>query len=302
MNNFVSVIIPHKNDSKRLKLCVESLNNQTFSRDNYEVIVVDNGSDKVHFDKITDFLKTINFSLITEPQEGSYAARNKGLEIAKGDIIAFTDSDCIPNHNWIEMGVNNLKEINNCDIVGGKIELIFENKDTLNVIELYEKIHAFKQEEYVNKFKFSATANLFTSVSIVSDVGKFDDSFKSSGDKEWCQRAINKGYNIIYSENVIVKHPSRSNLNDYVKKIKRIVGGQYSLNKKNGVSSKILFFRNLLDLLPPVVSIYRLFQKDDFKKIKNNSIKLKILSMFLLIRYLTVYENFRLLIGMETRN
>ena len=104
-NLFVSVIIPVYNDSERLKLCLEALENQTYSKDLYEVIVVDNASEEDIKSIVGQFSQA---KYTYESQSGSYVARNKGISIARGEILAFTDSDCIPASDWIEKGVANL--------------------------------------------------------------------------------------------------------------------------------------------------------------------------------------------------
>ena len=115
----VSVIIPVYNDGERLRSCLQALAQQTYPTDCYEVIVVDNGSDaRANIQGIVQqFEGTISEF---ESTPGSYAARNKGISIAKGEIIAFTDADCIPTSNWIEKGVAHLQETVNCGLVGGK--------------------------------------------------------------------------------------------------------------------------------------------------------------------------------------
>jgi len=95
---FVSVIIPTYRDWNRLKLCVNALKNQTYPKNRFEAIVVNNDpADPCPYCPLPD-----NFVLTTEGKPGSYAARNAGIKIAKGDILAFTDSDCIPYSDWIE--------------------------------------------------------------------------------------------------------------------------------------------------------------------------------------------------------
>ncbi len=107
---FVSVIVPVYNHAEHLKLCLGALDNQTYPKNCYEVIVIDNGSDDLENIKqiVNQYTQT---TFTSESKPGSYAARNQGLSIVKGEIIAFTDADCIPNNNWLEKGVENLLKV-----------------------------------------------------------------------------------------------------------------------------------------------------------------------------------------------
>ena len=303
MKKFVSVIIPHLNDSDRLGLCLKSLNDQSYDKSFYEVIVIDNDSSEFHWKKLLKLKSLYKIILLKEQKSGSYAARNKGLQQAKGSIIAFTDSDCIPYPNWIEMGVHNLKILNYYGVVGGKIELTYKNKAHLNAVEQYEMIFAFNQERYISKLNYSATANLFTSKSILSDVGIFDDSFTSAGDREWGNKVVTKGYQIIYGKNVIVKHNARHTLRDLIKKRLRIIGGEYHYYKKKGYSS-LFWFRLIVSELLPITRILRTIKNcnhPNYKPMKKSS-KLKIVLIRVLLNYIQVYERFRMLLGFEARN
>src|SRR5262245_61336705 len=116
---FVSVIIPVWNDSHRLKACLQALELQTYPRTLYEVIVVDNASDEPADRVASEFSKA---RTITEPTQGSYAARNKGISVAKGEILAFTDSDCVPALDWLEKGVSNMTRVPRCGLLAGRVE------------------------------------------------------------------------------------------------------------------------------------------------------------------------------------
>jgi len=96
---FISAIIPVYNDSIRLRTCLQALEEQTYPKGAYEVIVVDNGSDESIEPIVAEFNQA---KASYEPHPQSYAARNKGLSLARGGVIAFTDSDCIPAPDWIE--------------------------------------------------------------------------------------------------------------------------------------------------------------------------------------------------------
>jgi len=96
---FVSVIIPVYNDPIRLRTCLQALEEQTYPKSMYAVIVVDNGSDESIEPIVAEFSQ---MKTSYEPHPRSYAARNKSLSPARGEVIAFTDSDCIPAPDWIE--------------------------------------------------------------------------------------------------------------------------------------------------------------------------------------------------------
>jgi glycosyltransferase involved in cell wall biosynthesis len=79
--------------------CLESLMNQTLPRNKYEVVVVDNNST----DNTREKVKQYPVKLLAEEQVGNYGgARNKGIKMSKGDIIAFIDADCVAERGWVE--------------------------------------------------------------------------------------------------------------------------------------------------------------------------------------------------------
>ena len=148
---FVSVIIPVFNDSERLQKCLAALDKQTYPQNLYEVIVVDNASDQSIEEMVNQFEQAI---ATYESQPGSYAARNQGIKLARGEILAFTDSDCLPTTNWIEKGVEALLNEPKYTIVGGKIELFFRDPNNLTAVEQYEKLTAFPQKKTYRKISF----------------------------------------------------------------------------------------------------------------------------------------------------
>jgi len=197
---FVSVIVPVYNDPARLKTCLQALEEQTYPKDGYEVIVVDNGSDESIEPVVAHFPQA---KAAYEAHPGSYAARNTGIAGAKGDVLAFTDSDCIPASNWIESGVAVLLRVPNCGIIGGQLVPSFEKPEHPTAIELYEVIMYYCQERFVNGVKFSVTANLFTFKHIFEHVGNFKSTLKSGGDREWGQRVAPFGYQFMCAGEVV---------------------------------------------------------------------------------------------------
>jgi len=95
----ISVVVPFHNSEEYIGRCAESLVHQDFDKERYELLFVDNGAS----DRSKEIVKSFSgITCLQEPAKGAYAARNKGLSIARGDIIAFTDSDCAVDRNWLQ--------------------------------------------------------------------------------------------------------------------------------------------------------------------------------------------------------
>jgi len=235
---FVSVIIPVLNDSKRLVLCVEALERQTYPREQYEIIVVDNGSSEDVEPCLRPFDRVV---LAHEPAPGPAAARNKGIALARGEVLAFTDSDCIPDEDWIEKGARSLLTHPYCGMAAGGIDFMFSNPARPTVCELYDSMMYLQQRRYVEKRRFGATANLFTLKSVIDDVGLFDDvtyNLSACEDTDWGWRVFDKGYKQIYAQEARVRHPARHEFRELYKKLIRTIEGRASFENKWSVSKR----------------------------------------------------------------
>ncbi|GAA5520524.1 glycosyltransferase family 2 protein [Aliifodinibius salicampi] len=218
----ISVIIPVYNDSKRLKNCLEALEEQTIS-ENFEILVVDNGSEEDIYKIVQKFERAKYYN---EKKVGSYTARNCGIEHSSGDILAFTDADCIPEQGWLKTGIDFLRNNPNCDAVGGEISL-FPKTNSPNAFELYDITFGFRQENSIYKHGYSVTANLFVRGTAFKEIGLFNEELKSGGDAEWCQRLISKGGNLCYLSSARIKHPALHSFQSFKRKYRRIAGGRF---------------------------------------------------------------------------
>ncbi|HHP7246001.1 MAG TPA: glycosyltransferase [Elainellaceae cyanobacterium] len=313
---FVSVIIPVFNDSERLKLCLQALENQTYRRSHYEIIVVDNGSDDIEAVKAV-VARCTDAIAVQELTPGSYAARNKGISLAKGDVIAFTDADCIPTTSWIERGVQHLLGTPNCGLVAGNIEIFPKDANYPTAVELFEIATAFPQEQHLKTLKYGATANLFTFKSVIQHVGHFNHDLKSGGDLDWGRRVYTLGYQQVYAESVQVAHPARASFNQMQQKVIRLAGGHYDLLDRNlyhffckdsflfRITNLNLFpptmLRSLMffvilgqDMIPPVMYIITAFRSPRLKSLNE---KIKVALVIVFVRYTSAWAKIRLRVG-----
>ena len=123
----ISVIIPVYNGEKHLGQCLSSISNQTLKE--IEVIIVDDGSNDNSLNIAEEFQKANSFPtrIIRQKNTGVGAARNKGLDLAKGEFIKFVDADDFLYNDTLEK-MYNLAKKNDADIIRGNFTLISDDK------------------------------------------------------------------------------------------------------------------------------------------------------------------------------
>ncbi len=199
----VSVIIPVFRNWQSLKHCLDSLPRQTYSLEKIEVIVVNN--DPGH--SYPFGLPGINIRFIKEHRKSSYIARNTGVLASRGQILAFTDADCIPDAGWIKAGVECLQQTD-AMLAGGRVDFIFSKNPS--PAELLDAAEHMDNEDTIAKHSCAVTANLFVLRSVFDRAGLFDQKARSGGDIEFTQRASSHGCPITYCKDAVVRHPARS--------------------------------------------------------------------------------------------
>lgn len=219
-DRFVNVIIPTYKDWDLLKLCLDALRKQTYPQELFNVLVVNNDAESTFDDR---FEIAENVTILNEKKPGSYAARNKALQYADGKYVGFTDSDCIPDANWIKNAVEMFENSPETDRIGGRMKMFCPN-DKTTLGDLYDQTFAFPQKDYV-RGGFAVTGNLFVRRKLFDTVGLFDDNLMSGGDSKWGLTAKDKGFNIVYSDDIFVNHPTRSSIRELKIKTIRIGKG-----------------------------------------------------------------------------
>lgn len=104
----ISIAIPAYNEEKTLHICLDALVKQT-TKEKYEIIVVDNNSTDKTAEVIKRYAKDFPVRYVLEIQKGAGAARFRGFEEAKGDIILTTDADTVVPPYWIETMIMHLR-------------------------------------------------------------------------------------------------------------------------------------------------------------------------------------------------
>ena len=281
MNINVSVIVPVYNNSSGVGQVVKLLLAQSYTNQ-VEIIIADNGST----DGTADFVRRLSIdhesvtAVFENNVQSSYAARNRGIEESNGAILAFTDSDCLPDSEWVAAGVTKL-ETHQASCGGGSVEMTFAGTKP-TAVEYLDASQKLDQERYVKAHQFAATANFFVRKSLFDRRGLFRADLVSGGDYEFGSRVTKLGESLIYIPDAIVCHPARRRYTDVLKKSKRIAQGQRQLVDLGLAGPKRRLWRQVL----PAKS----WPKDGFGAETLGPIdKLKLLGMQTGIRWLNLF-------------
>ncbi len=223
----LSVIIPHFNQPDALRMCLSSVLSQSIEKGRMEIIVADNGS-PCDLTKLQCDYPSVRF--VAVEARGAAHARNAGMAVARGDVFAFIDADCVADRRWLENGVYMLTE---CDLSGGEVVVTVANETAPSAVESFERVFAFRQHIYINRKHFSVTANLIATRAAAMAIGPFKNGVAE--DADWCHRARALGFRLAFNDTSIISHPARRSWEDLTNKWDRLI-----LERWNGYGGRSL--------------------------------------------------------------
>lgn len=212
----ISVIIPVRDDEAGLRTTLASLQACLEGQEDAEVIVCNDGGGEA----ISAIARQYGCrEAKLSHRAGSYAARNAGVRISRGDLLAFLDADQRVSPRWLKAGLAGLTE---SDYVGGHVSV--ETPDDSGSWHRYEKANAFPVLEYLKTMSFAPTANLFVRREVFDAVGPFCDRLQSGGDWEFGTRVAAAGFRQAYCSDAVSYHASRG-FGSQLTKIRRVATG-----------------------------------------------------------------------------
>jgi len=203
MTKMISIIICTYNRASMLHRLLHSLAGQTLAADDFEVIVVDDGSTDSTADVCNAAVKDMpNLRYIpTGKNRGLGSAANLGVKSAKGDCLIFTDDDCIPRQDWAE---NMIQALEKNPLVGGCV-----TSPTSNYIKLCHNIaefHRFMPGRKAGVTDFIAGANMGFWRALYDEIQGFPTGHILSPDMQFILKAREKGYSICFVPNAVITH------------------------------------------------------------------------------------------------
>jgi GT2 family glycosyltransferase len=203
---FISVVVPTRDRSRHLQHCLGALADLDYPRDRFEVIVVDDGG--------TDALpepppraRDIDLTIVRRMHGGPGAARNTGVERARGGLVAFTDDDCMPARDWLRAYAA-AAAAHPGRILGGAIQNgvgwnVYSEASQLLVTLLYR--HHNSDPEDV---RFFTSNNLLVPTDTFRAEGGFEprEIRDTAEDRELLGRLRRRGHGLAFAEDAVVYH------------------------------------------------------------------------------------------------
>jgi glycosyltransferase involved in cell wall biosynthesis len=253
----ISVVIPHLNQHEELRRCLASLINQDFEPERVEFIVVDNGSARSPAAICNSGCRVRH---VEEATPGPGPARNRGVSVAGGDILAFIDSDCIADRDWLS-SIHAAFTRRDTQIIGGDVRILLNNPEMPTMLEAYESVFSYRQKEYIERKNFSGTGNLAVRRSVYQAVGPFA-GIELAEDRDWGQRAARLGYSICYVPAMVVFHPARKALPDLYIKWDRHISHDFAESGQGLLSQLKWTMRAFAVAFSPILEVGRILKSE----------------------------------------
>jgi glycosyltransferase involved in cell wall biosynthesis len=187
---YISIVVPAHNEENFIAQCLNSLKNQNYPNDYFEIIVVNNNST----DKTSEIADNFDVKIIKKTEGPVGAVRNSGAYLAQGEYLAFIDADCIAPPNWLAQGVRALSTKNT--VYGGGTDL---------------KTHAhWIEKAWLLKNKLPPRELLGCCIFIKKtdflDVGGFDEKITSGEDTKLSISLRHHNYDVRMTDTLNVIH------------------------------------------------------------------------------------------------
>lgn len=260
----ISVVIPVYNGAKTVTQTLECLLRQSLKPD--EIIVIDDGSTDSTREALCKFDGKI--VLLTQPNSGPASARNRGVKAARNTLIAFTDSDCLPDTDWLlnlSRGFDNERVAG----VGGAVRsairgLTGEYVDAVRLLD--------PQPDEDGAIPYLITANACFRREAIVEAGLFNERFRKPGGEEpdLCFRIRRLGYEFRFVEQALVYHHHRQTIKSFLRTISNYGEGLYVLGRlwpdyriespRRGLIRKSVELRSIVQRIPAYATKYGLFR------------------------------------------
>jgi mycofactocin system glycosyltransferase len=208
----VSVIVPVRNRPAEITACLSSLTRLDYPAEKLEIIVVDDASEDATPEAVGRFSEVRMLRM--ERHRQAAFCRNRGAEVARGEILAFIDSDCLADPTWLKELAPAFRD-SSLGALGGWVDAALEK----NGLDRYEKVKSalnigswFKRSEQAERFFYVPTCNFLVRRAAFLGLGGFREALHVGEDVDFCWRLQDQGHILEYRPMGRVSHKHRNRL------------------------------------------------------------------------------------------
>lgn len=201
-----------------------------YGRERYEVLVVDNGST----DETAKIAETFPVRVLSEPTRGSYAARNRGAQHARGGILAFIDADCVADAAWLTLLVTGFDGPDVACVAG---EVLSPPSST--PVEEYARRRSLMSQSNTLRHSYlpyPITANCAYRTEIFRQLSGFREDMQTGGDADLAWRMQKDlGRTLAFVPKAVVLHYHRTSLGELLRQSSKYARGAMDLGRRHGL-------------------------------------------------------------------
>lgn len=261
LNPACSIIVPTRNRPQAVEACLEALAALQQPPGGFEVIVVDDGSEKPLVVGPVSHTRELQLRVISQQNTGPAGARNRGAREARGEILAFTDDDCRPAHGWLVTLQAALQRQPEALVGGTTVNALRHNTGAAASQLIVDLVYAHFNADAENAYFFTSN-NMACTREAFFAVGGFDESFPfpAAEDREFCDRWRMCGQPLVWVREAVIEHRHAQKLLKFLAVHYRYGSGAYRyqrirrVRRSGTMQADLAFHRSLPRLLPAHLS------------------------------------------------
>ena len=236
----VSVVVAVRNRAEQIVECIQSLLLLDYPEDKLEIIVVDDASQ----DSTPEQLSSLPVkAMLMSEHIGQSACRNAGTRVAKGEIVAFTDSDCVIDPGWLSTLVSLFADPG-VGAVGGLVAPLSRASKLQRYEEVKSPLYQGRQQKEVgvdSSPSYLSTCNFLVRKRALEDSGGFDESMALGEDVDLTWRLYELGLKVVYSPQGKVHHRHRDTVREFAKRRALYASSEALLLRKHPKRRRLLY-------------------------------------------------------------
>ncbi|MEK9135100.1 MAG: glycosyltransferase [Patescibacteria group bacterium] len=232
---FISVIIPARNEEALIGECLKNLQQLNYPKDRLEIII----SDGLSTDKTAEIVKTYGAKIVVNKFQTVAPGRNIGFQHSQGDLVAFSDADCLMDKNWLSNALKYFQDESVAGVGGPSLSPQDESVFGRAVRFLFLCGSLISGSIYVTDSKKTKIVKSIPGCNAIykrvalEKVMPVDETLLTGDDVEMNYQLISRGYKVLYVPDVTVWHYRRDNPKKFWKQIYRYAIGRLQMAKRH---------------------------------------------------------------------